>query len=196
MLLSKQLLQVAKIASKDDTRPVLTAIKVYREDGKTVAVATDGYMLSEVIEDTPDSSDYPLLMDERKPVEVEEVLLPAKTAEKIGKAIVSKSAMPVLRYALLEGDRVSTTDLEEITSLGFRPIEGNYPDYRQLTPDENEVGRYVVHLDPALLKKALSQFGSERSVRLSISSSKLSPITLRSENEGVKKTVVIMPLKS
>lgn len=196
MLVSKNHLLVAPIASKDDTRPVLTGVKVYNEDGNVVSVATDGFMLGEVIEKTLSTEDYPKLLDERTPVEVDEVLIPAKTATRVAGAIVKNSAMPVLRYALLEGDRISTTDLEEITSLGFRAIEGNYPDYRQLMPKEDNPDNVVVHLDPKLLVKALKMFNGDHVVKLIVQKGRLTPVLLTAEIETGKKTAVIMPLKS
>ena len=61
MLVSKSLLSTIATASKDDSRPLLTCIRVYKEGENIVSVATDGYILSEVIEKTPPADDYPEL---------------------------------------------------------------------------------------------------------------------------------------
>ena len=61
MLVSKTLLSTIAAASKDDTRPLLTCIKVYWEKDHIVSVATGGYILAEVIESTPADEDFPRL---------------------------------------------------------------------------------------------------------------------------------------
>lgn len=195
MLVSKNHLLVAKIASKDDSRPILTGVKFYKDADEVVAVATDSYMLVEVRERTPPVTEYPKDQDGREYKAVDSVLVPARTALKLAGNIVKRSVLPILKYALLEPSRITTTDLEDTTSLGFRSIEGNYPDYKKLVPSADEVGRYSVTIDPALLQKTLLLFKGESSIKLTVSAEKLQPVTVYSESDGVKRTAVIMPLK-
>lgn len=197
MLVSKSLLSTIATASKDDTRPLLTCIRVYKEDDKIVSVATDGYILSEVIESTPSADEYPELPF-AKSDELESVLVPAETAKKmIGSIKKNDTGLPILSYAQLTKDTIVTTDLEQTTALHFRSPEGNYPEYRKLTDvDEEKAKTYkTVKVNPKYLKQVLALFKDDLSVELSISEDKFAPVFIRSEEYGVKKMAVIMPLK-
>lgn len=121
MLVSKSLLSTIVTASKDDTRPLLTCIRVYKEGDKIVSVATDGYILSEVIESTPDVGEFPNVpIDDHTLGEVEDVLVPAETAKKMIASIKKSDTLPVLNYAALTSASLTTTDLEQTTMLHFR----------------------------------------------------------------------------
>lgn len=199
MLVSKSLLSTIATASKDDTRPLLTCIRVYKEDDKIVSVATDGYILSEVIETTPNADDFPELPFAQSEEQPDSVLVPAETAKKMIAAMKkNETGLPVLSYAQLVKDSIVTTDLEQTTALHFRSPEGNYPEYRKLTDvDEEKAKTYkTVRVNPKYLKQVLALFKDDLSVELSISDDKLSPVFMRSEEYGVKKMAVIMPLKA
>jgi len=199
MLVSKSLLSTIATASKDDTRPLLTCIRVYKEDDKIVSVATDGHILSEVIESTPRADDFPELPFAQSEEQPDSVLVPAETAKKMIAAMKKNdTGLPVLSYAQLVKDSIVTTDLEQTTALHFRSPEGNYPEYRKLTDvDEEKAKTYkTVKVNPKYLKQVLALFKDDLSVELSISDDKLSPVFMRSEEYGVKKMAVIMPLKA
>ena len=199
MLVSKTLLSTIVTASKDDTRPLLTCIRVYKEGENIVSVATDGYILSEVIEKTPDVGDFPNVpISDHTLGEADDVLVPAETAKKMIAAIKKSDTLPVLNYAALTSASLTTTDLEMTTMLHFKSPEGNYPEYRKLiTIDDEKAKTYnSVTVNPKYLKQVMALFKDDYSVELSVSSDKYSPVFIRSENNGVKKTVVIMPLKA
>lgn len=193
MLVNKSMLVVAALASTDDARPLLETVKLYKEDGKTVAVATDSYVLGEIIEETPDISEYPELSQPL--TDPDAVLLPAKAAIKIAKAITKSKVLPVLNYAVIESDKAIATDLEETTTLGFKSPEGNYPDYRKLM--EKYDGEYVtVKLNPKYIKTVLGMFKGDIEVNVSVPvDDKYAPTIFRTEGNGTKKTALIMPLK-
>lgn len=197
MLVSKSLLSTIVTASKDDTRPLLTCIRVYKEDDKIVSVATDGYILSEVIESTPKADDFPELPFTHSDEQPESVLIPADTAKKMIGAMKKSDTLPVLNYAQLLKDSIVTTDLEQTTALHFRSPEGNYPEYRKLTEVTEEKAQTYkkVTVNPKYLKQVMALFKDDYSVELSISDDKFAPVFIRSENNGVKKMAVIMPLK-
>lgn len=198
MLVSKSLLSTIATASKDDSRPLLTCIRVYKEDDKIVSVATDGYILSEVIESTPNADEYPELPFVKTDDEPESILVPAETAKKmIGSIKKNDTGLPILNYAHLAKDTIVTTDLEQTTALHFRSPEGNYPEYRKLTDvDEEKAKTYKsVTVNPKYLKQVLALFKDDTSVELSVSEDKFAPVFIRSESNGVKKMAVIMPLK-
>jgi len=197
MLVSKSLLSTLVTASKDDTRPLLTTVRIYKEDEKIVSVATDGYILSEVIESTPKADDFPELPFAHSYDEPDSVLVPAETAKKMIAAMKKSDTLPVLNYAQLLKDTIVTTDLEQTTALHFRSPEGNYPEYRKLTDvDEEKAKTYKsVTVNPKYLKQVMALFKDDYSVELSVSDDKFAPVFIRSESNGVKKMAVIMPLK-
>lgn len=197
MLVSKSLLSTIATASKDGTRPLLTCIRVYKEDDKIVSVATDGYILSEVIENTPNPDEFPMLPNSVQSDVKDAVLIPAETAKKMIGAMKKSETLPILNYAKVTPETITTTDLEQTTVLHFRSPEGNYPEYRQLTDlTEEKAKTYkTVSVNPKYLKQVMALFKDDTHVELSVSDDKLSPVYIRSESNGVKKMAVIMPLR-
>lgn len=197
MLVSKSLLSTIATASKDDTRPLLTCIRVYKEGDYIVSVATDGYVLSEVIEKTPPIEEFPelpnILTSDNSPGSV---LIPAETAKKMIGAIKKSDILPVLNYAQLLQDTIVTTDLRQTTALHFRSPEGNYPEYRELIEREEKKTYTAAKVNPKYLKQVLAMFKDDTDVDISVSADKFAPVFIRSEHDGIKKTAVIMPLKS
>jgi len=195
MLVSKALLSTIATASKDDTRPLLTCIRIYKEDDKLVSVATDGYILSEVIESTPSTDDFPELPFKSEATEPEAILVPATTAKKMIGAMKKSDTLPVLNYAQLLDGTIITTDLLQTTALHFRSPEGNYPEYRELIEREEKKSFMTTKINPKYLKQALELFKDDTDIEISTSDDKTAPVFIRSNHYGVKKTAVIMPLK-
>lgn len=202
MLISKEQIKVAKLASTDGARPMLTHVKVFRQDGKIVTVATDSYILGEIIEDENIAIDeYPLLPGGDKYSNPEEVLVPATVLTELGKKLKAKNILPVLGYGVVEKGKVVTTDLDTATTLSFQEIEGKYPDYRKLIDNYASKGKVTLTVNPKLLVRALSMFGDD-SVEITIHvektglAAKLDPMLITQESGGTKKTAVVMPLKS
>ena len=198
MLVSKALLSTVATVSKDNSHPLLTAIRIYKEDDKIVSVATDGYILSEVIESTPSDDDFPDLPFMQSEEHPDSVLVPAETAKKMMAAMKKNdTGLPVLSYAKLVKGSIFTTDLDQTIALHFRSPDGNYPEYRKYTDlTEEEAKTYkTVKLNPKYLKKTLALFKDDLSVELSISDDKFAPVFIRSEEYGINKTALIMPLK-
>ena len=204
MLVSKTLLSTIVTASKDDTRPLLTCIRVYKEGENIVSVATDGYILSEVIEKTPDVGDFPNVpISDHTLGEADDVLVPAETAKKMIAAIKKSDTLPVLNYAALTSESITTTDLEMTTMLHFKSPDGNYPEYRKLVDAEEKKPRSTITINPKYLKQALALFKDDTSVEISVptydpmdSSYKNGAVLIKSTAYETKKTAVIMPLKS
>lgn len=201
MLVSKHQIRVAKLASTDDTRPLLQQVKVYKEDGKIVAVATDSYILGEIIEpDNTPIDEYPLLPGGDKYSDPEEVLVPATVLTELGKKLKAKNILPILGLGVVEKGKVITTDLDTATTLSFQEVEGKYPDYRKLMDGFKDKGKVTLTINPKLLVRALSMF-SEDSVQVTIhvnsdgKVASLDPMLVTTDYAGVKKTAVIMPLK-
>lgn len=201
MLVSKHQIKVAKLAGTDDARPLLQQVKVYKEDGKIVAVATDSYILGEIIEpDNTPIDEYPLLPGGEKYGDPEEVLVPATVLTELGKKLKAKNTLPILGLGMVEKGKVITTDLDTTTTLSFQEVEGKYPDYRKLMDGFKDKGKVTLTINPKLLIRALSMF-SEDSVQVTIhvnsdgKVASLDPMLVTTDYAGVKKTAVIMPLK-
>lgn len=198
MLLTKEQLRVAPFASSDHTRPVLTRIRATRDkETETITtVATDGYVLAEIIAPADDVSEYPKIREYKKNNPVDTALIDADIAKKIAKAIPKPkdTALPVLNHAIVEDGVISTTDLETTTSYAYREPEGDYPDYKQLLP--KKPSNLQVAVNPKYLIKAAEMFEKYEGMTIELGEKKMDPIVLRSDSNGVQKMVVIMPLKS
>jgi DNA polymerase-3 subunit beta len=112
--------RVARSASRDESRPVLTGILVRFEAGKLVMAATDSYRLS--VKETPIEGDAPDL----------EAIIPSRALSELGRIAQSGSD---LELAVHENQVVFGTDGVWLTT---RRIDGQFPNYKQLLPDAFE----------------------------------------------------------
>jgi DNA polymerase III subunit beta len=115
--------RVARAASRDESRPVLTGILVRFEEGKLVMAATDSYRLS--VKETELSGG---------PAEME-AIVPARALTELGR--IAQDA-GVLRLGVLENHVVFGAGEVWLTT---RRIDGQFPNYKQLIPEtfEHEV---------------------------------------------------------
>ena len=114
--------RVARSASRDESRPVLTGILVRFEAGKLVMVATDSYRLS-----------------------VKETELDA-TAPELEAIIPARALQELTRLGAAAGDTVELGVHENHVVFGVgdawlttRRIDGQFPNYRQLMPESFDV---------------------------------------------------------
>ncbi len=133
---SRLVSQVARAASSDEARPVLTGVKLEAGDGRITAAATDSYRLA--VRTLP--------WDQT----VEgQALVPARALQEAAKATTEAGGAVTLvleegQVSFLFGDRRLTTRL----------IEGSFPNYSQLLPDAFETS---VVVDRAALVDALQR---------------------------------------
>lgn len=128
--------QVARVASSDEARPVLTGVKLEAGDGQLLAVATDSYRLA-------------LRRLAWDPDMESEALVPGRALQEAARAAGEVGGPVTLlveeaQVSFLFGERRLTTRL----------IEGSFPDYTQLLPDSHET---VVHLDRGPVTEALQR---------------------------------------
>jgi DNA polymerase III subunit beta len=128
--------QVARAASTDEARPVLTGVNLEATGGSLTAAATDSYRLAvrslawdEGVEGT--------------------ALVPARALQEAAKA--ASEAGGSLTVALEEGQ---VSFLFGDRRLTTRLIEGSFPNYRALLPDAHETS---VVVDRAALVEALQR---------------------------------------
>src|ERR671937_1510757 len=112
--------RVARSASRDESRPVLTGILVRFEAGKLVMAATDSYRLS--VKETPLEGDAPEL----------EAIIPARALAELGRIAQSGDTVEL---GVHENQVVFADDDVWLTT---RRIDGQFPNYKQLLPETFE----------------------------------------------------------
>jgi DNA polymerase III subunit beta len=112
--------RVARSASRDESRPVLTGILVRFEAGRLVMVATDSYRMS--VKETALEGDSPEL----------EAIMPARALSELGRIAQSGET---LELGVHENQVVFAADDVWLTT---RRIDGQFPNYKQLLPESFE----------------------------------------------------------
>jgi DNA polymerase-3 subunit beta len=112
--------RVARSASRDESRPVLTGILVRFEQGKLVMAATDSYRLS--VKETPLDGDAPEL----------EAIIPARALGELSRIAQSGDTVEL---GVHENQVVFAAEDVWLTT---RRIDGQFPNYKQLLPESFE----------------------------------------------------------
>src|SRR5256714_8314542 len=115
--------RVARAASRDETRPHLTGVLVSAADRELRMVATDSYRLS--VKETP--------LEEPLDGSLE-ANVPARTLQELGRIAAGGTGA-----AIEDASRARQVifRLGDVT-LSSRLVEGRFPDYKQLLPEEVE----------------------------------------------------------
>jgi DNA polymerase-3 subunit beta len=112
--------RVGRSASRDESRPVLTGILVRFEPGKVVMAATDSYRLA--VKETPVDATLPDL----------EAIIPARALQELSRIA---SGADEVQLGMQENHAVFGADNVWLTT---RRIDGQFPNYRQLLPEQFE----------------------------------------------------------
>jgi DNA polymerase III subunit beta len=112
--------RVARSASRDESRPVLTGILARFETGKLVMAATDSYRLS--VKETSLAGQVPEL----------EAIIPARALQELSRIAVAGDE---IELGVHENQVVFSADGVSMTT---RRIDGQFPNYRQLLPETFE----------------------------------------------------------
>jgi DNA polymerase-3 subunit beta len=112
--------RVARSASRDESRPVLTGILVRFEAGKLVMAATDSYRLS--VKETELSGEAPEL----------EAIIPARALAELGRIAQAGES---IELGVHENQVVFAAADVWLTT---RRIDGQFPNYKQLLPEAFE----------------------------------------------------------
>jgi DNA polymerase III subunit beta len=120
--------RVARSASRDESRPVLTGILVRFEAGKLVMVATDSYRLS--VKETELEAAAPEL----------EAIIPARALQELAR-LSGFGGGDTIELGVHENHVVfgATSPAGGDAWLTTRRIDGQFPNYRQLLPESFEV---------------------------------------------------------
>lgn len=147
--LKKALQQVVMAASSDEARPVLTGVLIHTHEGKLFMAATDSYRLAE------------------------KVL--AETGEDIELLVPGSAMQDLLRIVSdFEADVEVVSDEQQVlfrvgdVELVARLIEGNYPDYRRLVPQEFAVSATLKRADLLNVTKVSALFARESAGSITI----------------------------
>lgn len=141
-IFKKSLQQVVFAASSDETRPVLTGVLLQATDGNLYMAATDSYRLAE------------------KSL--------GKNKEEVNLLVPASSLQDLLRVLTEDVQDVSVThddqqilfkagDVELVTRL----VDGKYPDYRKLIPENFETKATLKRADLVNVTKVSSLFARE-----------------------------------
>jgi DNA polymerase-3 subunit beta len=112
--------RVSRSASRDESRPVLTGILARFESGKLVMAATDSYRLS--VKETPLEGEAADL----------EAIIPARALMELSRIAGGADS---LELGVHENQVAFVADGVTLTT---RRIEGQFPNYKQLIPEEYE----------------------------------------------------------
>jgi DNA polymerase III subunit beta len=112
--------RVSRSASRDESRPVLTGILVRFEPGKVVMAATDSYRLA--VKETSVEGTLPEL----------DAIIPARALQELARIAGTADE---LQLGMLENHVVFGADGTWLTT---RRIDGQFPNYRQLLPEQFE----------------------------------------------------------
>lgn len=115
--------RVAKAASRDETRPVLTGILVSLDGQKLRMVATDSYRLSVKEAAVPGMNGSAF-----------EANVPARALQELGRVVAETQPEAV---AIVTRDNQVVFESGRVT-LSSRLIDGQFPNYRQLLPESYE----------------------------------------------------------
>src|SRR6266581_5382281 len=110
--------RVGRSASRDESRPVLTGILVRFEPGKLVMAATDSYRLA--VKETAVEGSLPEL----------EAIIPSRALQELARLAAGTDD---LQLGLQENHVVFGADGTWLTT---RRIDGQFPNYRQLLPEQ------------------------------------------------------------
>jgi DNA polymerase III subunit beta len=112
--------RVARAASRDESRPVLTGILVSFTEGKIVMAATDSYRLA--VKETGLGGSAPEL----------EAIVPSRALQELARIA---NAGDTVEVGVHENQVLFSTDGAWLTT---RRIDGQFPNYRQLLPEQFE----------------------------------------------------------
>jgi len=139
--------------SNDSTRPVLTGVFWHSHEGNLVLAATDGYRLSErtLTKTTSELS----------------AIIPTQTLQEVIRSITDETTNIEILFDETQV-RFRINEIEVISRL----IDGNFPDYRQLIPKENNTLISINKSDFIRITKIAGLFARESGGSITITADK------------------------
>lgn len=118
-VLSEMLKKVLFSASNDETRPILTGILFLMEKNKLTLVSTDGFRLSKITSELKNSQENKMF------------ILPKNILSELTRSDSSEEV-----YIELQDDEKQASFLKGESVYSSRLIEGDYPDYESIIPND------------------------------------------------------------
>ncbi len=170
--------QVVIAASSDESRPVLTAIYLHTSGGKLYMAATDSYRLAEKE-----------LMATKEEINL---LVPVSAMQDLLRILGDTEAEEV---AVTHDDQQVLFQAGDV-ELVARLIEGKYPDYQKLIPDEFSVTAVLKRADLLNATKVSSLFARESagSITVEIDEEK-QELSIRSVASQLGENNAVVPAK-
>jgi DNA polymerase III subunit beta len=170
-------LQVARSASKDETRPVLTGVLISAGGQELTMVATDSYRLS-IKHATLDSALEGAI----------EANVPARALQELAR-IAQSAENPELRISL--GQNQVVFEVGDVV-LSSRLIDGQFPNYRQLLPESVEHELRLSSIEMADVVRRISLLAQKNTpLRLSFSEGEL---TVSAQTPDVGEASEMLPV--
>lgn len=167
---------VARAASRDDMRPVLTGVLVSASDRKMTMVATDSYRLS--VKETELESEVGGEL---------EANIPARALRELARILVGEGAETV-EISLLANQAVFSAGRVILTT---RLIEGQFPNHAQLLPESYEHDVRLPREDFLDVARRVSQLAQRNApLRIALKSGEL---TVAAETPEVGDATETMP---
>jgi DNA polymerase-3 subunit beta len=157
-MVAKALGQVAPAASRDETRPVLTGVLLEGEGDELRVVATDSYRLAVRKLNVPG-------------VDGTKVLVPARAVVEVGRLAGGEKEVHMEVGTAQVGFQLGEVAVQS------RLIEGEFPAYKQLLPDDLP-NRLVVNKEPFI----------EALKRVAVLAQDATPVFLEMMEEGIRLT--------
>lgn len=143
--LKEALAQVVVAASADEARPVLAGVYIYTEDANLFLVATDSYRLAEKRIELP-----------AEPPEPVSVIVPARTMQELAR-LLGDAVEEVALYLDENQVMFRLGDIELVSRL----IEGQFPSYRGILPEQAEASFEIEVTEFMRITKVASLFARE-----------------------------------
>jgi DNA polymerase-3 subunit beta len=169
--------RVARAASRDETRPVLTGILVSMTGDMVRMVATDSYRLS--VKETALEASVP---------EEFEVNVPARALQELTRVVSDRESSELIATAR---DNQIVFGIDGVT-LSSRMIEGQFPNYQQLLPEAYE---HEIELDKAEVTAMVRRVGlmAQRNAPLRLSFAQGS-LTVSAQTPDVGEAAESLPV--
>jgi DNA polymerase III subunit beta len=159
---ARTVLQVARAASAEDARPVLTGVSLHAASGTLTAAATDSYRLAVRTVPWDQGTETAVLVPRRALEEAR------RSAEQLGGEV--RLVLEASQVTFDFGDRRLTTSL----------LEGKFPDYQQLIPTEHERRREVDRAELTEVVRRVAVVGEANTTA--------TPVTLHLTSDSVRVT--------
>ncbi len=137
--------QVVIAAALDESRPVLAGVYMYIEEGNLIMVATDSFRLAERAIELPKGHGGEL-----------SVIVPARTMQELMR-ILGDSQGEVSMYLADNQVMFQLADIELVSRL----IEGKFPPYRQIIPEQEETSATIESNEFTRITKMANLFARE-----------------------------------